>query len=452
MHKVEKAICKAITGTEFEGKTYIVGGFVRDKVMGIDSDDIDVVVALPEGGLKLAEFLHQKGVSSRPVAYDNFGTAMVEILESKVEFVMTRKEIYQDKNRKPEVENGTLEEDVYRRDFTINSLLLDVITGEILDVSGKGIDDIENGVIRSTSEPDLIFREDPLRMLRAVRFASRFGFEIEEDTIEGIKNNAAMLQHISWERKRDEFTKMLTRKNPIPAMKMLIELGLMEYVVPEILEIIDVEQDKHHDLDVWNHTLRVIENIRPTFKLHLIALLHDIGKARVKTEDKDGIHFYKQETVSADMAEMILQRLKYPNELIKEISLVIRNHMRLKGGGETTENISDRAIRRLMMQTGDALDLLLELIHADNISHARDYSLPRQVPNFRMRLEKIKEEMKGKMMPLTGNTLMNYFKLNAGKEIGKLLDRATELWLENPEMNSDEILIKLDQEVQNGKQ
>ena len=245
---------------------------------------------------------------------------------------------------------------------------------------------------------------------------------------------------------------MLTRKNPIPALKMLIDLGLMKYVVPEILEIVNVEQDKHHDLDVWNHTLRVIENIRPTFKLHLIALLHDIGKARVKTEDEDGIHFYRQETVSADMAEKILHRLKYPNEYIKEVSLVIRNHMRLKGGGATTENISDRSIRRLMMQTGDALDLLLELIHADNISHAADYSLPGQVPNFRMRLEKIKEDMKGKMMPLTGNMLMNYFKLKAGKEIGKLLDRATEIWLENPEMNSDEILIKLDQEAQNGKQ
>lgn len=450
MHKVEKVIYEAIAGTDFEGNTYIVGGFVRDKVMGIENDDIDIVISLPDGGLKLAKFLHQKGVSSRPIAYDDFGTAMVEILDHKVEFVMTRKESYREKDRKPEVESGTLEEDIYRRDFTINSLLLDIMTGEILDISGKGIDDIENGIIRSTSDPDVIFREDPLRMLRAVRFASRFNFKIESDTISGIKRNAVMLKHISWERRRDEFTKMLSQKQPVPALKMLLELGLMKFVVPEILEVIDLEQDKHHNLDVWNHSLQVIKNIRPTFKLHLIALLHDVGKARVKTIDEAGIHFYKQEVVSADMTEKILRRLKYPNDLIKEISVIIRNHMRLKGGGEIAENISDKAIRRLMLQTGETLDLLLELIHADNLSHAEDYRLSKQVPHFRTRLEKIQDEMRGKMMPLTGNILMNYFKLKAGKEIGKLLDRATEIWLESPEMNRDEILIKLDQEAQNG--
>jgi poly(A) polymerase len=443
MHKVEKAICDTIKGTEFAGKTFIVGGFVRDLVMEITSDDIDVVVALPEGGHKLAGFLHEKGIASRPVIYDNFGTALADIKGYKVEFVMARRESYRDKDRKPEVEAGTLHEDIYRRDFTINSLLMDVITGEIIDITGKGQSDIENGIIRSTSEPDIIFKEDPLRMLRAVRFASRFKFVIEEETKKGIQKNAAMLQHISWERRRDEFTKILSQRNPIPALNMLLEFGLLEYVVPELLELVGLEQDKHHDLDAWGHSLRVVTNIRPTMKLHLIALLHDVGKARVKTVDEHGIHFYKQEVVSSELAHKIMRRLKFSNDEIKEVEIIIRNHMRLKDAGAEAENISDKAIRRLILQTGDSLGLLLELIHADNISHSPDYCLPMQVPLLRKRLEVIKKEMKKQYMPVSGKDIMKFLKLKPGEEIGKLLDRATEIWLERPDKNRDEILLEL---------
>jgi poly(A) polymerase len=451
MHKVEKLICQTIKDSEFAGKTFIVGGFVRDQIMDIVSDDIDVVIAMPEGGRKLAEFLYEKKIASRPVIYDNFGTALVEINGHKVEFVMTRKECYRDKNRKPEVESGTLEEDVYRRDFTINSLLLDVITGEVIDITGKGLSDIKEGIIRSTSEPDIIFKEDPLRILRAVRFAARFNFRIEEKTKIGINKNADMLQHISWERRRDEFVKMLSRRNPIPAMNMLIDFGLMKYVVPELLEIVGLQQDKHHVLDAWGHSLKVVENIRPTMKLHLIALLHDVGKARVKTEDANRIHFYKQEVVSSELANKILRRLKFSNEEIKEVETVIRFHMRLKDAGAEAEKISDKALRRLVMQAGDSLETLLELIHADNISHADEFNLPLQIPNIRCRLEVIKQEMKKKYMPVSGKDLIRFFKLKPSEEIGKLLDRATEMWLENPDSSRDEILMKLDKEGKHGK-
>lgn len=444
-------IKKTIENTSFAGKTYVVGGYVRDMLMDIVSDDIDVVVSMPEGGRKLADFLYEKKVASRPVIYDNFGTALAEIKGYKVEFVMTRKECYRDKDRKPEVAGGTLTEDIYRRDFTINSLLLDVITGEIKDITGKGLSDIEKGIIRSTSEPDIIFKEDPLRMLRAVRFASRFNFQIEKNTQDGIRKNAKMLQHISWERRRDEFTKMLAQRNPIPALKLLLDFGLLKYVVPELLEIVGLQQDKHHDLDAWEHSLKVVENIRPTLKLHLIALLHDVGKARVKTEAKDGNHFYKHEIVSSELAHKILRRLKFPNEIIKEVEIVIRNHMRLKDAGAKAEKISDKAIRRLILQTADSLDPLLELIHADNISHAKNYNLPLQIPKLRCRLEVIKEEMKKKFLPLTGRDIMKFFKLKPGKEIGKLLDRATEIWLESPDRSKDEILTKLDKEDYHGK-
>ena len=452
MHKVQKTISAAIRGTEFEGKTYIVGGYVRDLVMNIVSDDMDIVVEMPEGGRKLAAFLHTKKVASRPVVYDNFGTALAEINGCKVEFVMTRRESYRDKNRKPEVASGTLKEDVYRRDFTINSLLLDVMTNEIKDMTGKGLEDIRNGIIRSTSEPDIIFREDPLRMLRAVRFAARFNFRIEENTQTGIRQNNSMLRHISWERRRDEFAKMLEQSDPLPALNLLLDFGLLKYVVPELLELVGLEQDKHHDQDAWQHSLKVVANITPTMKLHLIALLHDVGKARAASRDEAGIHFYKHEVIGAEMARKILHRLKFPNELIKEAEKVIRNHMRLKKAGAEAELISDKALRRLILQTGDTLETLLELIHADNISHAPEYILPLQIPRLKCRLQAIKEEMKKNSLPVSGRDIMQFFDLEPGEEIGKLLDRATDIWLESPQRSKEEILSKLEKEGYHGRE
>ncbi|RLC50195.1 MAG: tRNA nucleotidyltransferase, partial [Candidatus Cloacimonadota bacterium] len=201
MENVLKKIADAIVGTEFENKTFAVGGYVRDLLMKRQTEDLDIVVNLKNGGIKLAKFLFEKGISSKPIVYENFGTAMVKIAGYQIEFVMTRRESYRDKNRKPEVEFGTLEEDVFRRDFTINSLLLNISANEILDLTGKGKSDIQNGIIRSTSDPKIIFGEDPLRMLRAVRFAVQLDFEIEKETQKGIIENASKLQFISAERK-----------------------------------------------------------------------------------------------------------------------------------------------------------------------------------------------------------------------------------------------------------
>lgn len=444
MHKVEKAICQAIEGTQFEGKTYIVGGFVRDEIMNITSDDIDIVVALPDGGCKLADFLFEKGVSSRPVTYDSFGTALVDIKGYKVEFVMTRKESYRDKDRKPEVEGGTLLEDVYRRDFTINSLLMDITTGEILDKTGKGMKDIEKGIIRATSEPALIFKEDPLRMLRAVRFANRFNFEIEAKTKQGIVDNSEMLEHISWERKRDEFVKMMESKTPVVAMKMLLDLNLMKHIIPELLDLDGVEQDIQHDQDVLGHSLRVLGNTGMNLKVRLAALLHDIAKGKVKSVDERGIHFYKHEVLGAEMAKTILNRLKFPNEISNDVTAVVRNHMRLKDSGAEAEIITDKAIRKLIMQTGEALELILHLVHADNISHAPDFCLPKQVPYLRDRISNILQDLGGKTLPVSGKDIMFHFKIKGGKMVGELLSAAEEIWHENPHWEKAEILRELE--------
>ncbi len=210
MKNIIKIISEAIKGTSFENNSYIAGGFVRDLVMGKKSNDLDIVVALENGGEKLAEFLFEKGASSKPVIFERFGTALAIINGHKVEFVMTRKESYRARSRKPDVQIGTLKQDVFRRDFTINSLLMNISNNEILDITEKGFADIKNRIIRSSSEPSIIFAEDPLRMLRAVRFSVELNFNIESETVKGIKFNVDKLEDISWERKRDELSNRLT--------------------------------------------------------------------------------------------------------------------------------------------------------------------------------------------------------------------------------------------------
>lgn len=449
--KIISKIRSTVKDTDFSGKTFLVGGYVRDLIMGNKNDDIDIVVNLPEGGHKLAKYLHEKGVSSRPVIYDNFGTALVQIDNFKIEMVMTRKESYRDKDRKPEVQLGTLEDDVFRRDFTINSLLQDVVSGEVIDITGSGKADIKTGIIRSTSEPDIIFKEDPLRMLRAVRFSARFNFQIEEITKNGILRNSEMLQYISWERRRDELEKMLIGNNAVAAMQMLVELKLMQNLIPEILELIDLEQGIKHNVDAWHHSLKVMENCPKTIKLKTAGLLHDIAKPKMQTKDETGIHFYGHDVASAKMAKEILKRLKFSGGFISTVSQIIRFHMRLKYCGAEAEQLSDKALRKLIWQAGENWNDLLDLIHADNLSHAAKYNLPQQIPNVKKKADAFQTKMKINAMPLGGKDIILYFKIKPGKEIGKLLDMARDMWLENPELSRDEILMKLERRVKHGK-
>ncbi|HPR16993.1 MAG TPA: HD domain-containing protein [Candidatus Cloacimonadota bacterium] len=439
-----------IIGTKFAEKSFLVGGFVRDLLLKQASDDIDIVVELPDGGRELAKFLHEKGIASHPVIYDNFGTALVNIGEHKIEFVMTRRESYRAKNRKPDVLFGSLREDVFRRDFTINSLIQDLVSGEILDLSGKGLSDLKDGIIRSTSQPEIIFKEDPLRLLRAVRFTNRFHFSLEEQTRQGILKNAEMLDYISWERRRDELLKMLIESDPVPALEMLVEFGLMPYLIPELLPMIGLAQGRKHCSDAWGHTMLVLQNTRPDQKLRLAALLHDIGKPLVRSENETGIHFYHHENAGTKLASKILTRLKIPSDLSRDILLLIRLHMRLKQSGKKAEIISDAALRRLIVQAGSSLDLLLELIHADNLSHATEFNLPDQIAQVTARLKPLVEEIIKHNLPLTGKDLILRFGLEPGEEIGNLLDKATEIWLESPQIKKEELLMKLEKEVNHG--
>ncbi|MBC8385769.1 MAG: HD domain-containing protein [Candidatus Cloacimonetes bacterium] len=451
MKKIEQIISEAIIGTEFENKTYIVGGYVRDKIMGIQNQDMDIVVENKNGGEGLACLLYRKNISTRPVIYENFGTASVMIDDHKIEFVMSRKESYRDKDRKPEVQLGTLRDDIFRRDFTINSLVMNIISGEIKDLSGKGISDIKNRIIRSTSDPEVIFGEDPLRMLRAIRFSVKSGFEIESETEKGIRNNSPKLKHISWERRRDELIKMLKSDEPVWAINLLYDYDLMRNLIPEFEKLRNLQQGKCHNLDAFDHSLSVLELTEPNLELRLSALLHDIGKPEVVSEDESGIHFYKHDKVGSDIAGKILKRLKFSSSQIVKVKFLISNHMRLKSFGKNGELVSDKAIRKLIYQSGDNLEILLKLIHADNQVHAENYKMPNQIPEIRKRITKIRKVSNTKKLPLNGKDIMDRFKIESGKKVGEFLSEASEIWFEHPDWEKERILDEIEKETKSTK-
>lgn len=449
MNNVIRIIANAIHETEFKNNTFIAGGFVRDRVMGKESNDLDIVVSLPNGGIALAQLLYEKGLSSRPVIFERFGTAQVIISGYKIEFVMARKESYRYKSRKPNVIQGTITEDIYRRDFTVNSLIMNIMNEEIQDITGKGIADIKTKIIRATSQPDIIFEEDPLRMLRAVRFAVQLNFSIEERTMNGIIQNAQMLKHISRERVRDELIKILLSPAPSDGIRILAHSGIMQYVIPELVLLDGAQQNKYHDKDMLGHTLEVLQNTPDDLVLRLSALLHDIAKPQTKTVDKKGIHFYRHEIAGAKRTRKILNDLKFPKETITKVTKLIKNHMRLKAFGDTLENFSDVAVRRLIIQLDSELESLLSLIHADNISHAKPYCLVNQIPNLKKRIASNLKKINGKMLPVTGKDIMLHFEMSEGQNVGKILDQAHEIWLKHPLWDKTEILneIELEEEL-----
>ncbi len=443
MIDVIKKIAKAIRGTEFEGNAFIVGGYVRDKIMGKASNDLDIVVARDNGGVRLAAYLHEKGIGSNPVIFKNFGTAFVLIEEYKVEFVMTRQESYRGTSRKPDVKAGSIEDDVYRRDFTINSLLMDIGSGKIIDITGSGLDDIDRKIIRATSEPNKLFSDDPLRMLRAVRFSVQLGFDINSNTYDVIKQNAGTLKNISWERRRDELQKIVTSGAPSEGIRRLFDLKLIENLIPELIKLKGFQQNKYHYLDVLDHTLVVLDNCENNLILRLAAIFHDIAKPVVATQDQFGVHFYGHNKKSALMADVILRRLRFPLGLINRVKQLVINHMRLKNSGEDGELISDKGIRRLMLEMGSDLELLFLLIDADNKAHAEGYRLENQIEGIRQRVTEIKIYLTKPESPVKGRDVIEKFSLNPGKRIGELLGMAEELWLDNPQYDKDEILEEL---------
>lgn len=459
---LEDFIRQTIQGTEWQGKVFIAGGYVRDEFMGKDPKDLDLLVNSPNGGIEFAKWItkqvgaYRGGTTdedpgSNPVIFPRFGTAKfnlrgvvhkgIDLSDMDIEAVMPRKEQYTAGSRKPTVSGGELKDDVERRDFTVNSLLKDLSSGEILDLTGMGKEDIKKGIVRTPLNPDKIFTDDPLRMLRAIRFAVKYNWILPMFMLRGLKKNASQLTNISQERIRDELNKMLVTGSPQKAIKLLKITGLLKFVIPELIPAIKMTQNRHHKHDVFQHTLEVLSKTEPVLVQRLMALFHDIGKTVTRSVEPEtqGVHFYGHELAGERMVEDVMNRLKYPRELIDAVKLGVRNHMRLKQAGDTGVKMKDTTLLRFRNEMGEQLENVLKLMHADNIAHSEASSMPNQIAGIRQRLEKLKEIPTKPKMPITGFDLQN-LGLKPGPLFKEIMSAVTNAWYENPGLTKDEAL------------
>jgi len=438
-------VLELISDIAFRNKTecYVVGGFVRDTIMNRPNKDIDILVV--GSGIELAEKVAEK-LNCNVHVFKNFGTAQIKTPEFEIEFVGARKESYNRNSRKPIVENGTLEDDLNRRDFTINAIAASLNPdryGELID-KFKGIEDIDNCIIRTPLEPDITFSDDPLRMMRAVRFASQLGFTIEEKTKTAITENASRLEIISVERMTDEFTKILLSAIPSYGIELMDECGLLNYYLPELLNLKGAEYvDGQGHKDNFTHTLQVVDNVRKNSKniwLLWAALLHDIAKPKTKRFSKEsGWTFHGHEIAGAKMAGDIFRRIRLPlGEDLKYVKKIISLHLR--PAALTEEEISDSAVRRLLFEAGNDIEDLM--IHAEADITSKNKEKVRQfLSNFEILKQKMKEveendRVRNWQPPVSGEEIIHVFGIPPCKTIGDLKNSLKEAIL-NGEIKND---------------
>jgi poly(A) polymerase len=432
MHPVLTRIQRAIEGTSFDGDVFLVGGAVRDDLLGFaGSNDFDLVTR--QSASDLATFLFEKEVSSiYPVIFERFGTAMIEVDGIKIELVTARKESYGKTSRKPVVQAGTYKDDALRRDFTVNSLMRSLSDWSLIDPLETGVSDLESNVLRTPHDPVKTFEDDPLRMLRAVRFRWKFGLEPVKGLYDAIYMRRSRLKIISFERIRDELSKMLLHPTASEALDDLMRLGLFDIIAPEFKSMVKCEQGKYHHLDVWDHTRLVVKNLvsegTNDFTLVLSGLFHDIGKPTTRTIDDAGnIRFFGHEALGANMTRQILHRWKVSADDTNRVCTLVKNHMRLG----SAPAFSDSAARRLIKDLGTDLEGLLTLVDADANAlkvgvRVFDIAEIRETIN-RVQLATPMEKLAS---PLSGEEIMKLTGLPPGKKIGDLKRILDELVLD----------------------
>lgn len=424
-HPIFNTICQAADALQLE--CYVIGGYVRDKIMKRETNDIDIVVI--GSGIKLAEKVASM-LKTQVHVFKNFGTAMLKHDDIELEFVGARKESYHHSSRKPVVEDGTLDDDQKRRDFTINALAigLDKKNYGILLDPFNGLEDIKNKIIRTPLEPEVTFSDDPLRMMRAIRFASQLKFTIENRSFNGICSQAKRIEIISYERIAEELNKIILSPTPSYGLKLLDESGLLPIIFPELVALKGIETiEKYGHKDNFYHTLQVLDNVSNGSNdlwLRWAALLHDIGKPATKKFTKGfGWSFHQHEIVGSRMAPAIFARFKLPlNEKLKYVRKLISLHLRPISLVE--DYVTDSGIRRLLFDAGDDIDDLMLLCEAD-VTSKNPEKIKKYFKNFTKVREKLKEiEEKDKLRnwqpPITGEMIMQTFNIPPSREVGEI--------------------------------
>lgn len=432
-----------------QNEVYVVGGFVRDLILKREKNEIDLLVV--GDGIKFAKVIAKELNQKNLTIYKNFGTAMIQLPDFKIEFVGSRKESYKKNSRKPIVHSGTFEDDIYRRDFTINSIAFSINQaqfGEIVDLF-NGIQDIEKKIIRTPLDPFTTFNDDPLRIMRAFRFASQLEFYVEEKTLEAIEKMRERLNIVSPQRITDEFFKIMMCPKPSIGLGLMYKTKVLELLYPEIANLAGVEQRKDfHHKDVFWHTLEVVDKISKETNnlwLRLAALFHDIAKPVTKAYDeKIGWTFHGHDDIGAKMIKKLFMKYNFPLHKVSYIEKLVRLHLRPQA--LVNNEVTDSAIRRLIVSAGEDLDDLILLCRCDITSKNKVKQLEYQ-KNYDIVVQKVndvleRDKLRAFQSPVRGEEIMRLFNLPPSKGVGIIKSKIESAILEGKIPNTYEAALK----------